>query len=140
MRKKAKETDAELAIAQFPESRRKSGALRGGHDPRVIGKATQFKPGQSGNPGGRRKNDLAKEIAQAVFENNAEAICKTFGKALLNGDASTFKVLAERAYGKIKEQVEQTGLDETPITVTVKLVSSDGNGGVRSRRNPESTS
>ena len=34
----------------------------------------KWKPGQSGNPSGARKHDLAREIAAAVFERNAEAL------------------------------------------------------------------
>ena len=94
-----------------PQNRRSSGGgkkLRNGADP-CIGQATQFKPGQSGNPGGRPKNDLAREIAQAIFENDADAIYKAFREALLKGNAYTFKELAERAYGKVAQAVEVSG-------------------------------
>lgn len=110
--------------ADSSQNRRSSGVkkkLRGGHDP-SVGKITQFKPGQSGNPGGKPKNDLAKEIAQAIFENDADAIYKAFRKALLKGSAYTFKELADRAYGKVKERIEHTGADGAPLSVTVKLV------------------
>jgi hypothetical protein len=70
-----------------------------------------WKPGQSGNPGGRPKNDLAKEIAQAIFENDAEAIYKSFAKALRSGNAYSFDVLANRAFGKMKETIEVTGME-----------------------------
>jgi hypothetical protein len=46
------------------------------------------------------------EIARAVFENNPEAIYQGMVRALKKGDARVFKVLADRAYGKVKEQVE----------------------------------
>jgi hypothetical protein len=62
----------------------------------------KWRPGQSGNPSGKR-NDLAAEIARAVFENNAEALCKAFCKMALRGSAYAFQVLADRAYGKLKE-------------------------------------
>lgn len=62
-----------------------------------------WKPGQSGNPGGRPKNDLAAEIARAVFEQNAEAVFRAFSKALLRGNAYCFKELSDRAYGRLKE-------------------------------------
>lgn len=42
----------------------------------------------------------------AVFENNAEAIYRAMARQLIKGDARTFKILAERAYGKVKEHVE----------------------------------
>jgi|SRR6185437_6329023 len=67
-----------------------------------------WKPGQSGNPGGRPKNDLAKEIAQAVFEQNGPAIYQAMGAALLKGNAYAFDVIACRAFGKLKEKVEHS--------------------------------
>jgi hypothetical protein len=60
----------------------------------------------SGNPGGRPKRDLASEIAQAVFENNPEAIYQGMVRLLKKGNPRAFAVLADRAYGKVKEQVE----------------------------------
>ena len=33
----------------------------------------KWRPGQSGNPSGRPKHDLAAEIAKACFENNRDA-------------------------------------------------------------------
>ena len=45
-----------------------------------------FQPGQSGNPGGRPKKDIEAEIAQRVFEENADAIYRAMLKALLKGD------------------------------------------------------
>jgi hypothetical protein len=114
----------EQKAVKSPQNRPTSGErkkLRNGVDP-SIGKATQFKPGQSGNPGGRPKNDLAKEIAQAIFENEPEAIYKAFRKALLRGNAYTFKKLTERAFGKIKDAHVHTGGEGVPLEVTVRLV------------------
>ena len=70
-----------------------------------------WKPGESGNPGGRPKNDLAREIAQAIFQNDAEAIYAAFAKALRSGNAYSFDVLANRAFGKLKETIAHEGLD-----------------------------
>lgn len=80
------------------------------------GDATRIAPwkwqkGQSGNPGGRPKDDVAKQIAQAVFEQNPEAIYAAMSKALTKGNAYVFKELAERAFGKLKETHEVQGLD-----------------------------
>jgi hypothetical protein len=75
----------------------------------VAGCIQNLKPwpkGVSGNPAGRPKNDISVQIAQAVFENNPEAIYQGMVRALKKGDARVFKVLADRAYGKVKEQVE----------------------------------
>ena len=70
-----------------------------------------FQPGQSGNPGGRPKRDLPAEIAQRVFEENADAIYKAMLKALLKGDPDVFAVLADRAYGKLTQKVEIPGIE-----------------------------
>jgi hypothetical protein len=75
----------------------------------VGGRIQNLKPwpkGVSGNPAGRPKNDISVEIAQAVFENNPEAIYRAMVRRLKKGDARVFKVLADRAYGKVKENVE----------------------------------
>lgn len=71
-------------------------------------KPYHFKPGQSGNPGGRKKNDVAAEIAQAIFSNNPEMIYQAFVKALKKGNPYAFQVLSDRAYGKVKEKQELT--------------------------------
>jgi hypothetical protein len=63
----------------------------------------RWQPGQSGNPMGKRRGDLAAEIARACFENNSDALYKAFSKALLKGNAYAFKELADRAFGKLKE-------------------------------------
>jgi len=70
-----------------------------------------WKPGQSGNPGGRPKSDVASEIARAVFEGNEEAIYRALCKALLKGNPRLFVALAERAYGKLREAVELSGIE-----------------------------
>jgi hypothetical protein len=66
----------------------------------------QFQPGQSGNPAGRPKADISRQIAKRIFENNEEGAYAALGKALLKGNAYVFKELAERAYGKLPQRVE----------------------------------
>ena len=75
------------------------------------GKWYGLQPGQSGYPGGRPKKDIASEIAQRVFEKNAEAIEKAMLKALLKGDPEVFAVLADRAFGKCSQRVEIPGIE-----------------------------
>jgi hypothetical protein len=79
-----------------------------------------FQPGQSGNPGGRPKVDLAAEIARALFEQDGEAIFEAFRKVLRKGSPYAFQVLSDRAFGKLKEvhQVEHsryTGMSDEDI-------------------------
>lgn len=66
-------------------------------------KPWQWKPGQSGNPGGRPKVDVASEIARALFEQDGQAIFEAFRKILRKGSPYAFQVLSDRAYGKLKE-------------------------------------
>jgi hypothetical protein len=75
----------------------------------VAGRIQNLKPwpkGVSGNPTGRPMNDISSEIARAIFENNPEAIYRGLARRLAKGDARLFKMLADRAYGRVKEQVE----------------------------------
>ena len=65
-----------------------------------------YKPGQSGNPGGRPKTDMAKIIAQAVFEQNPDLIYQAMSSATLKGNAYAFKELASRAYGNLPEHIQ----------------------------------
>lgn len=89
------------------QSSKKVSKQRGAHL-----KPFQFQPGQSGNPGGKRKSDTARSIAKKIFDNNEEEIYNALGKALLKGNAYVFKELAERAFGKLKETHEFGGLDQ----------------------------
>ncbi len=89
-----------------PQNRGRTGERRGGIPPAKH----RWKPGQSGNPGGRPKRDLASEITRAVFEGNADAIYKAMLKVLLKGDPKVFAVLADCAFGKLSQQVEIPGI------------------------------
>ena len=85
-----------------------------GCDPAEIGKPYQFKLGNPGGPG-RPKRDIAAEIARMALDSCPEEIAKAFIKQLLAGNAYTFKELAERGYGKLKEFKEVTHkYEETP--------------------------
>ena len=76
-----------------------------------------FKPGQSGNPGGRPKKDLASIIASEVFAENPEVIKAGLTKKLQHGDPAAFKALADRAFGRLPQPVEQSGNDGGPIDI-----------------------
>lgn len=102
------ETKAQASETRQPDKKRGKGArLRNGLSPE-IGKATQIKPGEIRNPGGRPKRDIAADIARAVFETSEPEAIAAFRAALLKGNAYTFKELAERAFGKLQEKKEVT--------------------------------
>lgn len=92
----------------------------------------KWKSGQSGNPGGRPKKDLAAELALAVFERNPQQLYDAFVRAAKKGDPRIFEALANRAFGKVKEiaQVEHTGADGDPLKIIVELVNNGTTGTV----------
>lgn len=89
-----------------PKTTAKDGTKRGTSPKSLANLVAPFPKGMSGNPGGRPKNDIAKEIAQAVFSENKEAIYKAMSKSLLAGNAYVFKEIAERGFGKLREMKE----------------------------------
>lgn len=109
MPKRTAQTIEESKVAQSSESP----AKKKQRNPNSLKNLIPFKwkPGQSGNPGGKPKHDVAHEIARAIFENDSEAIYKAFAKTLRGGNAYSFNVLADRAFGKLKEKVEHGGDD-----------------------------
>ena len=102
------------------------GTKHGVHKKRVYGNPDKIKPyqwakGFCPNPSGRPKNDLAKEIAQAVFAQDPEAIRAAMEKALLKGNAYVFKELADRGYGKVSDKLEMSG--NLTVTLAERLES-----------------
>ncbi len=68
------------------------------------------------------KRDLASEIAQRVFEENAEAIYRAMLKALLKGDPKVFAVLADRAYGKLTLTAEIPGMEDLAAAIAKRVL------------------
>jgi hypothetical protein len=91
-----------------------------GRDERRRRSSANLRPwpkGVTGNPSGKNgwseRNDLAAEIARAVFEQDGEAIFEAFRKILRKGSPYAFQVLSDRAYGRLKEthRVEHSRFD-----------------------------
>ncbi len=117
---------------------KKNTALNSGRTAGWFAKGNQhrFRPGQSGNPGGGPKKDIAAEIAQRVFEENGDAIYRAMLKALLKGDPQVFAVLADRAFGKLTLKVEIPGLENLPDLIVEARKRRGGNPPVEHRFKP----
>jgi hypothetical protein len=81
-----------------------------GRDERRRKSTANLRPwpkGVSGNPAGKNgwseRNDLASEIARCIFEQDGPAIFESFRKILRKGSPYRYQVLADRAYGRLKE-------------------------------------
>jgi hypothetical protein len=84
---------------------------------------TKFKKGESGNPKGRAKklpalDDLLSEVLgeDGEGESAAKEIIKALHRRAIKGDVRAAEVLLERAYGKVKQDIEQHTIlrDERP--------------------------
>lgn len=94
--------------------------------------STQFKPGQSGNPGGRPKRgwNWAKLFEEAVDEElttkdgkmTAQAkqfIVKKLVRMAVDGDMVAVKEIINRMDGMPKQSTEIGGLDGGPLTIEI---------------------
>ena len=96
--------------AATPVLRRKTGSVVPG------GEATQFRPGQSGNPGGRPKTAplsracrdlLARTIpSDPKGRTYAEAIAEALAEKAVAGDIRAAQELADRAEGRARQSIE----------------------------------
>jgi hypothetical protein len=114
-----------------PENRGKTGAkkLNGGIDP-SVGEATRFKPGESGNPGGRPRIAKLSEACRAKLgalvpddaegRTYAEAIAEKLVQLALKGDLRAAQELADRGEGRPSQMAppaEQHGVKVVVIDV-----------------------
>ena len=95
-----------VSKSRLPDSRR----LRSGVDPQV-GKDTQFKPGVSGNPGGKLPKSLLQRRLEEVanddkfVEQAIESICKRVRQTNMAGVLETRELL-DRVEGKVTQAVD----------------------------------
>lgn len=82
--------------------------------------ATQFKPGQSGNPGGRPKSRPFKEALDRVLatgDYSIDDVVRSLVKEAMGGNVQAAKEIADRIEGKSIATVEVSGDPENPLTL-----------------------
>ena len=97
-----------------------------------AGKATRFKPGQSGNPAGRPRtgkfNEAAREIAAEIDKkgnSGAERLAKYCFKRALRGSTRHLSIFLAYALGRPKQIVEVSGPDGQPVAFKAMNMSRD---------------
>jgi hypothetical protein len=80
-----------------------------------------WKPGQSGNPGGRPKGKLIDEALEELLLGNDSELALAIAKKLLArakaGEVKAIQLVAERVQGKPKRQIELSGPDGGPLDI-----------------------
>lgn len=91
---------------------------------------TAFKPGTSGNPGGRPKSSLGKALAElgekkAGGQTNAQRLAQVAWEKAIAGDLDWANFLADRILGKPAQAVDlQSG--GAPMAFTLSLSGGEG--------------
>jgi hypothetical protein len=96
----------------------------------------KFKPGQSGNPGGRPRGDLARLIRERVTEDGqaspdvlvdfwfsvlANKVPGMEGEAKIQDMQRASEVLAERGWGKATQPMEHSGPEGKGVSIAIDL-------------------
>jgi len=92
-----------------PTNRQKTGFRGPSPD---VGKATQFKPGQSGNPNGRPKSKpFTDALIKAIQDDpsQVEKIAKAMLKKMRAGSVKHFTAVTDRVEGRPVQPIEGTG-------------------------------
>jgi hypothetical protein len=80
-----------------------------------------WKPGQSGNPGGRPKARLIDQVLEEKLLSKDSKLAAAIAQKLLDranrGDLKAIQLIAERTQGKPKRQMELSGPDGGPLNI-----------------------
>jgi hypothetical protein len=94
-----------------------------------------FKPGQSGNPGGRPKKKLFREALTKVLENAGEdseklkSIAQALFDKAITGDVSAIKEVRDTLDGKPAQAIIGGDEDDPPVKIThIELVAAGEQG------------
>lgn len=84
---------------------------RGTHPNSLKNLMPPWPKGFCANPGGKNQHDSCKMISRMIFESNFQSVYEAQLGAVLSGNAYAYKEHADRAYGKIKESLDISGLE-----------------------------
>jgi hypothetical protein len=80
-----------------------------------------WKPGQSGNPGGRPKGRLIDEALEELLLGNDSELAVAIAKKLLArakaGEVKAIQLVVERVQGKPKRHIELSGSEGEPLDI-----------------------
>jgi Family of unknown function (DUF5681) len=91
-----------------------------------AGKTTRFQPGQSGNPSGRPKDLVTRELRELMLRQCyldkkrrswGEVIAEAIGRKARNGDVRAFEAIADRTDGKPAQAVSVSADFSGDVTV-----------------------
>ena len=122
-----------MADDKMPQNRHKTGFR--GPSPEV-GKATQCKPGESGNPGGRPKSKPITDLLRELLEEDpqmARDIAKKLLQLAKKGSLGHFKEMTDRIEGPVVQQ------QESKADVMLKVAECIAEGRKRVKELKEST-
>ena len=106
--KTAQTIEAVNSAKSSQQAEKKAKVDRRGKHANSLRNLKPYVPGVSGNPSGKPGYDVAAALARAVIEGAQQQAYKGLAKQLANGNAYTFKELADRGYGKLKERLEHS--------------------------------
>jgi hypothetical protein len=91
----------------MPENRCKTGP----HAPAAGSEATRWKPGQSGNPGGRPKKKPLTEALEKIYSDPEECLkaARALARKARAGSIAHFQEAANRLEGRVADRDESHG-------------------------------